>query len=191
MDTIPVTDLKQWVYCPRIVYYRRVAPVVGKATFKMKEAHAAQDLVEGLEMRRTLTRYGLTSAVRRFGVWMNDAEVGLSGKADLVLEAETEVYVVDFKLTSGDVGENHRMQLAGYSMLAERYYGREARRAFLYRIPDGRVFDVEIGPELRCTVEVSVRDMNRMADEAALPDPTSVRGRCVECEYANYCADIW
>jgi hypothetical protein len=52
MGLIPVTELKQWAYCERIVYYHRVMPAIGQATFKMREALAAQELVEGLEMRR-------------------------------------------------------------------------------------------------------------------------------------------
>ena len=63
IDLIPVTDLKQWTYCQRIVYYHRVMPAVGKPTFKMREAIAAQDLIESLEMRRGLQAYGLESAL--------------------------------------------------------------------------------------------------------------------------------
>ena len=66
--------------------------------------------------------------------------MGLAGKIDLLLEAEDEIAVVDFKLTSGEPGQNHRLQLAGYSLLAEAALGVPARRAFLYRIPDNRIF---------------------------------------------------
>ena len=52
--------------------------------------------------------------------------------------------VVDFKLTSGEVGANHRMQLAGYSILAEEAFGLPAPVAFIYRIPDNGVFPVEV-----------------------------------------------
>ena len=44
MDLIPVTDLKQWAYCPRVVYYHRVMPAPPRPTYKMKEGLAAQDL---------------------------------------------------------------------------------------------------------------------------------------------------
>src|SRR2546428_7469516 len=109
MDLIPVTDLKQWAYCARIVYYHRVMPAVGKPTYKMREAIAAQDLIESLGMRRGLRQYGLEGARRRFNVWLRDGRLGLSGRVDLLLESPEEVAVVDFKLTSGDVEENHRM----------------------------------------------------------------------------------
>ena len=31
-----VTDLKQWAYCRRIVYYQHRMPGVGKQTYKME-----------------------------------------------------------------------------------------------------------------------------------------------------------
>jgi CRISPR-associated exonuclease Cas4 len=191
LDLIPITDLKQWVYCERIVYYHRVMPAVGKPTFKMREAVAAQDLIESLEMRRGLRHYGFETAVRHFNVWLSDVGLGLSGKTDVILEAPEEVAVVDFKLTSGEVGDNHRIQLAGYSLLAEKAYRKPAPIAFLFRIPDNMVFPVEMTPKLRDVVVTESNAIRRMAETESFPRPTLVRGRCVECEYANYCGDVW
>ena len=36
MIELCVTDLKQFVYCPRIPFYQYVMPVEKKATFKME-----------------------------------------------------------------------------------------------------------------------------------------------------------
>jgi CRISPR-associated exonuclease Cas4 len=191
LSLIPVTDLKQWTYCERIVYYHRVLPAIGKPTFKMREALAAQDLIEALEMRRNLDRYGLDGARRRFSVWLSDESLGLSGKADLLLEARDQVAVVDFKLTSGEVGDNHRAQLTGYSLLAEAACGLPARVAFLYRIPDNRVFPVEITASLRQGVLTSIAAIRAMAEVQVCPPATAVRARCRECEFANYCGDVW
>ena len=191
MDLIPVTDLKQWAYCPRVVYYHRVMPAPPKPTYKMKEGLAAQEMIESLEMRRKLREYGLDTARRRFGLWLDNQELGLSGKIDLLLEAPEEIAVVDFKLTSGEPGQNHRLQLAGYSLLAESAYGRPARRAFLYRIPDSRIFVEPVTEELRRAVEAAVIGIRKTGQSQLCPEPTDVRGRCVECEFANYCADIW
>ena len=191
MDLIPVTDLKQWAYCPRVVYYHRVMPASARPTYKMREGLAAQDLIEGLETRRKLREYGLDGARRRFGLWLENEELGLVGKIDLLLEADDESAVVDFKLTSGEPGRNHRLQLAGYSLLAEAVLGLPARRAFLYRIPDNRIFEEPVTEELRQAVKTAVTDIRGMGDTQFCPDLTEVRGRCVECEFANYCADVW
>jgi CRISPR-associated exonuclease Cas4 len=191
MDLIPVTELKQWVYCKRIVYYHGVMPGMGQATYKMREAVRAQEMIEALEMRRTLKEYGLDSAERQFGVWVSDRGLGLSGKLDLLLKGEERSAVVDFKLTSGGVGENHRMQLAGYAALVEAVLKERVNLAFLYRIPDNRVFPVPITAEMKGRVASAVREIRRVLEVEELPEATEVRGRCVECEYANYCGDVW
>lgn len=190
-DSIPVTDLKQWSYCPRIVYYHRVLSAAGKPTFKMREAVHAQDLIESLETRRTIDRYGLAGAERRFNVWLRDDGWGMSGKADLILEAADQVAVVDFKLTSGEIGDNHRMQLAAYALLAEKLYQKASMVAFLYRIPDNGIFAVDITLRMRDAVVASTKAIRAMVEDESFPPPTTVRGRCAECEYANFCADIW
>jgi len=110
---VRVTDLKQWGYCGRIVYYQWVMPGAGKPTFKMEEGRRAQEVLEKLETRRTLGRYGLEGARREFGVWLSDEELGLTGKVDLLLVGEGVGSVLEFKLTSGEPGENHRLQLGG------------------------------------------------------------------------------
>ncbi len=186
-----MTDLKQWAYCRRIVYYQYVMPGAGRPTFKMEEGKQAQEMVERLEMRRTLREYGLEGARRSFGVWLSDEGLGLTGKLDLLLEGDGFGSVVEFKLTSGDPGENHRLQLAGYAMLAGAVRGIRVERAFFYRIPDGKIFPVTVTDDMRQKVREAVRTMREMTENEWLPSPTPVRKRCEECEYQNYCGDIW
>ena len=190
-ELVLVTDLKQWGYCPRIVYYRSTMPGAGQPTFKMQEGKAAQELIETLEMRRTLREYGLEGARRRFGVWLIAPCLGLSGKLDLLLEAEAAAAVVDFKLTSSNLAENHRLQLAGYALLVEEALRLPVRHAFVYRIPDGKVFRIEISEDLRARALGAMAAIREIASERWCPEPTPVRSRCLECEYANYCADVW
>jgi len=191
MELIPVVELRQWTYCPRVVYYHLTMQGAGRATYKMEEGLRAQELVENLEMRRTLREYGLTDAQREFGVWLKDQELGLTGKLDLLLRGEKKAAVVDFKLTSGEVGENHRVQLGGYALLAEAALGLEVPVAFIYRIPDNGVFPVEIDEALKERVVRTAGAIREMKLREELPDATSVRARCVECEYANFCGDVW
>jgi CRISPR-associated exonuclease Cas4 len=191
MALLPVTELKQWAYCPRVVFFHQVMPGVGQPTYKMKEAVRAQEMIESLEMRRTLREYGLESAGRQFGVWLTNDELGLSGKLDLLLKGSDQCAIVDFKLTSGEVGENHRMQLAGYACLVEAELGLPVQFTFLYRIPDNKVSAVPITETLKVHVKTAVRSIRRLQETQEMPAPTEVRSRCTECEYANYCADIW
>jgi len=188
---INVGDLKQWAYCPRVVYYHRFYTGAGLATAKMKIGLEAQADVESLEARRTLKHYGLEAANRIFNPWLTDAGLGLQGRPDLVLQGADQVAVVDFKLTGDGVGENHRFQLGGYSLLAEFTYGTPAPTGFIYRLSDGAVLPVEIDEDLRKQVVEATLKIQGMIESEEMPEPTEVRKRCEDCEYANYCADIW
>jgi CRISPR-associated exonuclease Cas4 len=191
MSLIPVTDLKQWAYCPRVVYYHRVLPGSGQPTWKMREARNAQDLVERLETRRGLREYGWEGANRRFALWLSNETVGLSGKLDLLLQRPGEGAVVDFKLTSGEMGDNHRMQLTGYAMLVEACHALRVETAFLYRIPDDQVLAFSVTAAWKRRVTEAITAIQELERTAWCPEPTSIRARCAECEYANFCADIW
>lgn len=191
MDLIPVVELRQWTYCPRVVYYHLMMSGVARSTYKMEEGLRAQDLIEGLEMRRTLREYGLSEAERQFGVWLTNEKVGLTGKVDLLLKRNETAAAVDFKLTSGEVEENHRMQLGGYAVLIESALDLRIPVTFLYRIPDNRVFSVVVDEALKERVRRTLETIRELRTSEELPEPTTVRARCVECEYANYCSDIW
>ena len=191
---IRMTDLKNWAYCRRVVYYHRVMPEAAPMTGKMRSGIKAQELVEKLELRRTLERYGFDRARRIVGTWLANEALGLSGRVDLALIVDEtgEAAVVDYKLTSGEPGDNHRMQLHGYAMLLEAANpGVTVSRAFLYRIPDDRVFAIPIEEAWRARVKSAVVGIGEMVAEQVLPEATDVRGRCVDCEFANYCGDVW
>ena len=191
MDLIPVVELRQWTYCPRVVYYHLIMSGAARSTYKMEEGLRAQELIESLEMRRTLREYGLSEAERQFGVWLTNDKAGLTGKIDLLLKGEKTAAVVDFKLTSGEVEENHRMQLAGYAMLVEAALDLQVPVTFLYRIPDNKVFSIAVDEALKERVQRTVEAIRKLKVSEELPEPTAVRARCVECEYANYCGDVW
>jgi len=186
-----VSDLKQYAYCPRIVYYQHVMPVERATTYKMmygKEAHAA---LEALEQRRKLRAYGLDAGERMFHLWLSSSRLGLSGKLDLLIRTEQGFYPVDFKHTEGRPHRNHLLQLAAYALLVEERYGVPVERGFLYLIPSKDVVEVEITDALKQEVLEVIQRIHEMVRREALPPPTPVRARCTDCEYQNYCADIW
>ncbi len=188
---LTVTDLKQWVYCQRIPFYRYVLPVEHAPTYKMERGKFVQEAVEALERRRGFRAYGVREGERRFGVWLRSARLGLSGKLDLLILTPEACYPVDFKDTEGGVRRNHRLQLAAYALLAEEAFNRPAPEGFIYLVPQKEVVRIPLGEADRAEVVRAVGEIRRMVAEERLPEPTPVRARCEVCEYRNYCADIW
>ena len=188
---LTVTDLKQWVYCPRIPYYHHVMPVEIARTYKMQRGRDVEAAVEAMEKRRGFRRYGLERGERRFGVWLHSSALGLSGKLDLLIVTEDACYPVDFKDTEGGVRYNHRIQLAAYSLLVEENLSRPVPIAFVYLVPSRQLVTVPVGAKEREEVTRAIAEMRRVIEQENIPGPTPVRARCVACEFRNYCADIW
>lgn len=186
-----VNDLKQYAYCERIVFYQYAMPVQRKSTFKMEHGKLSEEQIQRLEQRRRLREYGLAEGARHFQVWLESPRLGLSGRLDLLIITPRHAFPVDFKETLGPVRENHRIQLCAYALLVEEAMQRSVPCGFIYRIPREDVLKVDIIAELRAHTERLIEEIRRMIETERMPPPTSVRARCVDCEYRNYCGDVF
>lgn len=185
-----VSDLKQWVYCPRIVFFSYVMPVDRQGTFKMAHGHKAEEAIDQLEKRRKLTEFGLAEGKRRFHFWCNSKQLGLSGKLDLLIDAPEGLFPVDFKFSESQVHENHIIQLAGYALLLEERFQRPVEQGFIFLIPREEIVPVPLTSERKQAVHSTIEIIRQTIGREAMPEPTEVRARCDDCEYRNYCGDI-
>lgn len=188
-----VVDLKQFDYCPRVVYYQYCLPDVRPTTYKMEAGIAAQDRVESLEPRRTLKAYGLAEGERRFNVALSSDDLGCSGQADMTIETigdDAEIIPVDFKLSRREPGRHFKLQLACYGLMLEKQFGKPARRGFIYLIPSKRTVAVELTTRLRNEAKRKLGQMRTMILNQQMPAPTRQRNKCIECEFRRFCNDV-
>lgn len=187
-----VSDLKQWFYCPRVIFWTYCLPVQKRTTYKMEQGRTQHEVLSALERRRKLKEYGLSGGTRRFHVSLRSERLGLSGLLDLLIVTEDGRYLpVEFKFTTGAVSRNHRYQLAGYALLVEETYGTTVEEAFIYRIPLKRVTRLTITPALKRRALAALQEMQVMLHAERMPPPTPQRAKCADCEFRRYCADVW
>jgi CRISPR-associated exonuclease Cas4 len=191
-----VTDLKQYTYCPRIVYYHHCLPAVRPVTYKMEAGSEAGDLEEMRELRRSLRPYGLERGERHLDVALSSERWGLRGRADLVIDTDDnpsgarELIPVDFKLSPGRLGDNLRVQVLAYGVMLEETWGVPARRGFVYFIPARRAVEVPFTPELRARFEAALAVMRDIVERERMPPPVRARTRCEACEFRRFCNDV-
>lgn len=191
---LQVTDLKQYSYCPRIVYYRYCLPTVRPTTYKMTAGIAAQDRVTQLERRRSLRAYDLVAGERHFNVSLTSTRLGCSGQIDLVIEGEgqegPQLVPVDFKLSRRKPGRHFKLQLACYALMLEENWGMPVTEGYLYLIPTKRSERVAISKRLRGEVVRKLATIRATIEGGLMPDPTARRSRCVNCEFRRFCNDV-
>ena len=186
-----VSDLKQFAYCPRIPFYQHVMGFHGQPTYKMSQGRTAQDAIESLEKRRRFREYGLSEGTRHFGVRLHSRRWNLAGKMDLMIETPDACYPVDFKYTTGRPHHNHRLQLAGYALLIAEHFGKPVPDGFIVIITDDLTFRFAMSETLLSEARSALVSMDEMISRDLFPGPTPVRSRCVDCEYRNFCADVF
>jgi CRISPR-associated exonuclease Cas4 len=186
---LEVTDVKQYVYCPRIPFYRYCLPAIRPVTYGMRAGIRSHEQEQAREERRSLRAYGLTSGQRIFETQLRSERLGLVGKLDMAVRLEREVVVVDYKLSPGAAGMHFKAQLAAYALLVEEAWGLPVQRAYLYHLPDRKAEEVLMTPQLRRRVGQVVEAMRTMVAAERMPPPPANRARCVSCEFRRFCND--
>ena len=188
-----VTDLKQYSYCARILYYYTCLPRVRPTTYKMEASLEAHTAAEGLEQRRSLRSYGVKSGERQFSVSLVSERLGMRGQVDMVIETgsggQRELIPVDYKL-SDKAAEHFQLQLAAYAVMLEDTWGEVVKRGFLYLIPLRQAREVRITCRLRSALDEALTAMNGMLLREEMPPPTRHRAKCVACEFHRFCNDV-
>jgi CRISPR-associated exonuclease Cas4 len=196
------TDLKQWAYCPRIVYYSYCMPLPHQPTAAMQRGRDLHARIEFLERRRKLRAYNLGSGERQFEISLSSKQHALSGKLDMLVTTPQGRFPVDFKMAPtflqdklkegrGEVGENHRLQLAAYAVMVEEKFACKVDTGFIYLIAHRNAVVVPIDAALRQRLFASLAEVRAMIAAERFPAATPVRARCWDCEFKNFCNDIF
>lgn len=192
MEPLPltVTDIRQYQYCPRVVYYTYVQPLERPVTFKMEHGQTAEDRERDLEKRRTLHRYGLAEGQRDFNAALHSQTLALSGRVDLLVTTRTEIVPVEFKYTEDEPSENHYLQVTAYAMIAEKQYSATVPYGIICRLTDGETWRVEATADRRRRVQEMLDEIRNMIEHERFPEAPANRGKCVDCEFRRFCADV-
>jgi CRISPR-associated exonuclease Cas4 len=83
------------------------------------------------------------------------------------------------------------LQLAGYALLVEEHFQKPVPATFVFLTIVDAVVRVPMTVELREEVHSGLADLQRMLRTETFPNPTPMRARCTDCEYRNFCADVF
>ena len=191
MIELRASDLRQYLYCPRVVYFSLVVPVDRVETFKMAAVRDAEREHARLERRRSLDRYGLQDGIRRYDAHVVCAELGVSGIIDEVVHGPTGPVPIEVKFTQGGVALCHKVQLAVYAMAPEEESGRPVPHGFVHLVPGKRTNMVPLDQKLRAAARDITRRIREMLTTQCFPSPADRPAKCYGCELRCFCNDVY
>ncbi len=184
------TDLKQFTYCPRVVFYERCLSHIRPITAKMEAGAEAHEDEPKRAVRRTLGGYDVLAGQRRFDVHLTSPRLHLTGIVDeVVYTNEGEVFPVDYKLAK-KVGDQHRLQLTAYALLLEDATATPIGRGYVYLMLTKQLVKIEITPDLRTRLAQLMNQMRRMVEQEHMPFRSKNQAICTACEFRRFCNDV-
>jgi CRISPR-associated exonuclease Cas4 len=191
MIELRASDLRQYLYCPRVVYFSLVVPVARVETFKMSAGRDAEREHARLERRRSLARYGLADGMRRYDVPVTCAKLGVSGIIDEVVHGPDGPVPVEVKFTEGGVAFGHKVQLAVYGIALEEQSGQPVPRGFVHLVPAKQTRAIVLDDKLRAAASDVTRRIRAMLASQEFPPPADRSAKCDGCELRSFCNDIY
>lgn len=188
---ITPAELRQYSFCPRVVFYERCTPVRRRETRRMQYGREAHDAESALEKQRSLQRYSLHEGEREFGVRLHSERLELSGIADLVVTVGTETFPVEFKDSTREPDLGHRLQLCAYGLLLEDIRRVRSPRGYWHSTRTRETHVVEFDARLRRKTLGAICEINAFVKAERCPAPASQVAKCLECELKNFCGDIF
>lgn len=188
-DSITVSDIIQYHYCPRKIYFLRTLEVPAPARRKME--YGAE--IHERERRRMTERkriYGFARdevEVVMSNVQIEAGRIGLRGRLDVALRLrDGEILPVETKYTDEAIlHRRYLKQLYAYALLLDHELRTGVRRGVVYFSKQREARTVEISDEDKQGVLRDVVLIRRIIASEEIPRPNPER--CGYCEVRKYC----
>jgi len=179
-----VTDIKHYLYCPRIVYFDKVLhcpPILESQQEASKTTH--ENLEQKEKRRKAAVFYSpeFEAAEKIFRVTLESEKLKLRGNLDLLIHTNSEYVPVEYKEMSSDRGKlwpDHKYQLAAYALLVEETHNTTVGHGIVNYVREDRVIPCEISDGMKKYVRRMIVEVNRLVSDQALPPITVPASRC-------------
>lgn len=187
--SIPAHLIRQYIFCPRIVYFNEVRQLKPKQTLWMSQGVDFHQRTEMLNRRRKLTKYGVVETAKfTHNVHLKSEELLIHGVVDAIIDAGEAYFPVEFKLAESPPSLGHILQLTAYGVMMEECYKVSIERGFLLYGAKGKVVQVEI-QRYRDRLTAILGKIHKLYENSLMPSSSATENKCGQCEYYNYCAD--
>jgi CRISPR-associated exonuclease Cas4 len=194
---ITPTDVKQYVFCPRVTYFTRVMrlkPIMGSQQEAGKEEH---NHLSDLEKRRASllkSNFGENIKSKEYDVTLISDELNLSGKLDMLVITEDNEYIpVEFKnMTSQrrQIHLDHKYQVSTLALLIEMNHDCIVRRGIIHYLKDDRTIQLPISQRMKARTKTYLERIMQLLQNGIIPSPKPIcRHQQIGCGFADQCID--
>lgn len=177
-------DMRQYVYCPRIIYFRHVMRIQPERTYKMERGEEIHDAIrkKNPELDGQIQKY--------YNIYLKDKKLGLVALLDYIEYDNDEAIPVDIKTgkhVQHDISEHHLAQLIVQAILVESKLGILVQKVKVWYLKENKEFSHEITMEDKRKILSHLNEMKEILLKEIPPKPVKDVAKCRDCEFWRYC----
>lgn len=185
------TDLLQYCYCPRFIYFERVLMIPERQEKRWKVRKGREVHKQRAMRNRDYKRKKLDVVEKKVEIPIKSQKLGFRGEVDEVLFlGDGTAAPLDYKYAEwkGRMWISHRLQNVLYGLMIEQAYDRPVKRGYLvFTRSKNHVEEVEHRQKDIERVYEMRDDIMRILRAGYYPEGTSWQARCGDCCYKNIC----
>ncbi len=182
------TDLMNYLYCPRIIYF---VHVLKKPQFTTKKEYVGRDKSRAFEhkAKRAKVVKDCSRLPKVFSKQLFSTSLMMRTTADAIMfnATENEAYPIQAKYSYKPkaVFRGQRLQLMLEGLLIEEVMGMKVPHGFIKFVKSGDLVKVWLGD--KSEVLECLKAIKAIFSAECVPAPTGYKKRCVDCCYRNIC----
>lgn len=191
---ITVTDIKHFLYCPKIVFFEYVLhakPMLGSQQKESSELH--EEYVKKEVRRKGAIYYSpeFKDAEKRFFVNLCSPVLNLKGTIDLLIKTGREYIPIEYKNTLSNKGRpwtDHKYQLVAYALLIDENYKTKVKRGYINYIPEEKIIKIDITPTMKTYIKRIISRIIKIISEEKMPKINVAKNKCTGgCGFKYIC----
>ncbi|MDD2974355.1 MAG: CRISPR-associated protein Cas4 [Aliarcobacter cryaerophilus] len=189
MYKLPIHLIRQYLFCPRVVYFLEVLSIPKVSPIWVKEGENYHKSQEKLFKKRTLARFKLENASFWQNVNLSYSDLNFYGICDALIISDTNIYPVEIKLHGQKPTKAQKMQLIAYGVLAEKIYKKDFNLGFISFEKNAKTVPINVNNDMKQEVQKIVNEIINLIKSEKLPYSNAEDEKCTQCEFLNYCND--
>ena len=186
---IPAEIIRQWCFCPRIVYYRKLLNLSACKPLWVEQGENTHLVLKSLLRRRRFSKLGIDKGQYYYDYFVKSEKHSINGKVDLIVECENAVYPFDYKL-GAKIHRGQMMQMLVYAIMVKEMFSKPVPFVTLLYGEKGKMIKtMDVTEENLLDVLKLCDEIRKMIDIGIKPNSNASIKQCIQCEYLNHCND--
>lgn len=192
-DLFSVTLIKQYHFCPRIIYFLEVLGVKERETESMINGHEKHESFHQLEKRRkTVLGKKEEKTIEKYSkIPIASKKLGLMGVVDQVVKTERGYAIIEYKTSKKPtkIPKGHIYQAAAYALLAEEKFNIIVKSLKIYYSQSKEIVEMPLTQDIRNHVKWTIRKIREIIEKEKLPE-VKINRKCKSCGYKWICKEV-